>query len=251
MERASGAKSLSEVGQAMLVSSENAAEALQLVPFFNKLNTEEVSGLSEHLVLRRFSADQVIFHLGDPGGLLYIIATGKVKISRATPDGQEALLAILGPGDFFGELALLDDSPRSATASALEATETYTLHRDEFMNFIDSNPSFAHHVLDTLAKRIRHLNNQISDIFFLDLPGRLARTLLMLAANHGHQTDNGIRIDLALTQTDLAEMTGATRVSINKAVGRFRRAHYIAVERRYFTILNRNALETLIRQSGG
>jgi CRP/FNR family transcriptional regulator/CRP/FNR family cyclic AMP-dependent transcriptional regulator len=239
------------VKEGMPSSSNTAAQALQLVPFFNKLNPDEVGGLSEHLVLRRFSDGQVIFHLGDPGGLLYIISAGKVKISRSTPDGQEALLAILGPGDFFGELALLDDSPRSATAAAIDGTETFTLHRDEFMQFIDSNPRFAHHVLETLAKRIRHLNNQISDIFFLDLPGRLARTLLLLATNHGHPVDGGTVIDLALTQTDLAEMTGATRVSINKAVGRFRRAHWIKVEQRRFTILDQAALEKLIQHSGG
>jgi CRP/FNR family transcriptional regulator/CRP/FNR family cyclic AMP-dependent transcriptional regulator len=235
----------------MRSASNNAAQALQKVPFFANLSVDEAAGLGEHLVLRRFNTDQIIFHLGDPGGLLYIITAGKVKISRSTPDGQEALLAILGPGDFFGELALLDDSPRSATAEAIEQTETYTLHRDGFMAFIDSNPRFAHHVLYTLAKRIRHLNNQISDIFFLDLPGRLARTLLLLANDHGRREGDAVRIDLSLTQTDLAEMTGATRVSINKALGRFRRNHWIQVDGRHFTILDSQALERLIQVSGG
>lgn len=84
---------------------------LKQVPFFTKLNPEEAAALAERLIPRRFSPGQVIFHLGDPGGLLYIIIRGKVKISHSTPDGQEALLAILGSGDFFGELALLDESP--------------------------------------------------------------------------------------------------------------------------------------------
>jgi CRP/FNR family transcriptional regulator/CRP/FNR family cyclic AMP-dependent transcriptional regulator len=235
----------------MRSATNSAVQALQQVPFFANLNVDEAAGLGEHLVLRRFNPDQIIFHLGDPGGLLYIITAGKVKISRSTAEGQEALLAILGPGDFFGELALLDDSPRSATAEAIEPTETYTLHRDEFMEFINSNPRFAHHVLYTLAKRIRHLNNQISDIFFLDLPGRLARTLLLLANDHGRKVASGTLIDLSLTQTDLAEMTGATRVSINKALGRFRRAHWIEVDGRHFTILDKKALERLIQVSGG
>ena len=166
-------------------------------------------------------------------------------------DGQEALLAILGAGDFFGELALIDDSPRSATAEALETTETFTLHRDEFIDYLSKNPDFALHVLQTLAQHIRRLNSQISDIFFLDLPGRLARTLLNLARQHGKQVDDGIRIELSLTQTDLAEMTGATRVSINKALGRFRRSKWVRVQGRRFTILDADALENLIQVSGG
>ena len=230
---------------------EKAAKALQAVPFFTELPREEITELAGLLVMRRFSSGQVIFHHGDPGGLLYIISQGKVKISYSTQDGQEALLAILGAGDFFGELALLDDSPRSATAEALESTETLTLHREDFRHYLIANPDFAMHVLQTMAKHIRRLNSQLSDIFFLDLPGRLARTLLRLADEHGKDVDGCILIDLALTQTDLAEMTGATRVSINKTLGRFRRSGWVKTNGRRFTICDRAALEDLIQLSGG
>jgi CRP-like cAMP-binding protein len=235
----------------MVNSSDALALALKAVPFFANLNESDVSPLAQKLVIRRFSPSQIIFHLGDPAGLLYIISAGKVKISHSTADGQEAVLAILGAGDFFGELALLDDSPRSASAEAIEDTKTLTLHRDEFLNYLDNNPAFAHHVLNVLARRIRHLNSQISDIFFLDLPARLARTLLLLADQHGRSSPNGITIEISLTQTDLAEMTGATRVSINKAIGRFRRENWVRIDGREVTVLNRPALENLIRISGG
>lgn len=228
-----------------------ASKALQAVPFFANLNHDDAAQLSAHMIPRRFGPGQVIFHLGDPGGLLYIIREGKVKISHSTPDGQEALLAILGQGDFFGELALLDDSPRSATAESLESTETLTLHRTEFMRFIESHPSIARHVLTVLARRIRHLNAQISDIFFLDLPARLARTLLQLADDHGLPSPDGTTIQLTLTQTDLAEMTGATRVSVNKALGRFRKADWVKVKGHRFTVIDRDSLENLIALSGG
>ena len=228
-----------------------AAYALQTVPFFANLSNEEASSLAGRLIPRRFGSGQIIFHLGDPGGLLYIITQGKVKISHSTPDGQEALLAILGNGDFFGELALLDDSPRSATAEAIESTETLTLHRDEFLRFMNQNPGFASHVLQTLARRIRKLNDQISDVFFLDLNGRLARILLNLAHKHGKPVEDGILIDISLTQTDLADMTGATRVSINKTLGRFRRAKWVSVQGRRFIILDQDALENVIKMSWG
>ncbi len=235
----------------MRTRNNNAADALQVVPFFTNLNSDDANTLASRLVMRRFSPGQIIFHHGDPGGLLYIISSGKVKITHATPDGQEALLAILGQGEFFGELALLDNSTRSATAVAIQQTATLTLHRDDFRRFIAQNPDFAMHVLQTMAQHIRRLNGQLSDIFFLDLPGRLARTLLRLAEQHGKVTPDGILIDLSLTQTDLAEMTGATRVSINKTLGRFRRAGWVKTKGRRFTILDRDALVNLILISGG
>ena len=235
----------------MTTRSNSAAKALQQVPFFAKLDSSEADQLAQRLVIRRFSAGQIIFHHGDPGGLLYIMTKGKIKIAHSNPDGQEALLDIMGVGAFFGELALLDDSPRSATAEALEPTETLTLHREDFIRYIRSNPDFALHVLQTLAHTIRRTISQISDIFFLDLPGRLARTLINLADEHGKEGENGILIDLNLTQTDLAEMTGATRVSINKALGRFRRSKWVQVKGRKFTITDRAALVNLIQVSGG
>jgi len=234
----------------MAIRDSNAVQALQVVPFFANLGDEHANELATRLVPRRFGPGQVIFHLGDPGGLLYLISRGKVKISHTTPEGQEVVLAILGTGDFFGELALLDDSPRSATAVALEPTETWTLHREEFMHYLSENPGFALHVLKMLARVIRRLNTQLADIFFLDLPGRLARLLLNLSEQYGRKTGDGILIDLALTQTDLAEMTGATRVSINKALGRFRRSGWIRVSGRRVTVVDQAALESLIDISG-
>jgi CRP/FNR family cyclic AMP-dependent transcriptional regulator len=235
----------------MTVDSNAPADSLKNVPFFRRLSQNDVAALAKRLIIRRFGSGQIIFHLGDPAGLLYIITNGNIKFSHASADGKDAVLAILGKGDFFGELALLDDSPRSATAEAIEPTETLTLHRDDFLSFLDNNPLFARHVLHILAIRIRHLNSQISDIFFLDLPARLARTLLLLADQHGKPVDKGTVIELSLTQTDLAEMTGATRVSINKALGRFRRAHWVYVEGRKLTIVDPDALEHLIQISGG
>jgi CRP/FNR family transcriptional regulator/CRP/FNR family cyclic AMP-dependent transcriptional regulator len=228
-----------------------ATQALQSVPFFANLKEENARDLAQRMLPRRFGPGQIIFHHGDPGGLLYIIGRGKVKITHSTLEGQEALLAILGAGDFFGELALLDDSPRSATAEAIELTETLTLHREDFIRYLHQNPDFTLHVLKTMAQHIRRLNLQLADIFFLDLPGRLARTLLRLAEQHGREIEDGLLIDLILTQTDLAEMTGATRVSINKTLSRFRRAYWIRTEGRRFVIQDRDALVNLIQVSGG
>jgi CRP/FNR family transcriptional regulator/CRP/FNR family cyclic AMP-dependent transcriptional regulator len=230
---------------------QSAIKALQAVPFFAQLTSSELHELSRSLVRRRFNASQTIFHLGDPGGLLYIVDTGKVKIYYPNAEGQEVTLAILGQNDFFGELALFDDEPRSATAETLEPTYTYTLAREEFIRYVGQNPDFAMKVMSTLAKRIRAMNEQISDVFFLDLPGRLARKLLQLAEDHGEPVADGIYIPLHLTQTDLAEMTGATRVSVNKALRRFRKQGWVSVAGRRFTVHDPAELKNLIQLSGG
>lgn len=230
---------------------QSAINALKAVPFFAQLNNSELLELGRSLVRRRFNPGQVIFHLGDPGGLLYIVEQGKVKIYYPNSEGQEVVLAILGSNECFGDLALFDDSPRSATAETLEPTHVYTLHREEFMRYIRNNPEFAITLMGQLAKRIRQMNEQISDVFFLDLPGRLARKLLTLAEKHGEPNEKGIFIPLTLTQTDLAEMTGATRVSVNKALRRFRNAGWVSVNARRFTIQDPEALQDLIHFSGG
>lgn len=233
------------------VQQQSGKDALRTVPFFSGLNDSELSELSQSLVRRRFTANQVIFHLGDPGGLLYIIETGRIKIFFPNTEGNEVVLAILGQDEFFGELALFDDSPRSATAETVEDTMVYTLNRDEFMRYLGNNPGLSVKMLSTLARRIRLMNEQISDVFFLDLPGRLARKLLALAKDHGEETEDGLFIPMQLTQTDLAEMTGATRVSVNKALRRFRNAEWVSVEQKRFTIRDADALRDLIQLSGG
>lgn len=222
-------------------------DALQAVPFFTSLKKEDALDLAKKLVPRVFYVGQTIFHLGDPGGLLYIITHGKVKITRTTSEGNETLLVIFGRSDFFGELALIDDAPRSASAIALEKTEVLTLHRDDFLHFMDGNHDFAWQVLQVLTKRIRVLNERMSDIFFLDLPTRLARQLVELAKTHGVKRRDGILIDIYLTQTDLAEMTGATRVSINKAIGLFRRQGMLETQKRKFLIKDIDAFHHYIK----
>ncbi len=134
----------------------------------------------------------------------------------------------------------------------LKTIEEFEVNKsDEFLNYRDNIPDFARHALNNLARRIRHLNSQISDIFFLDLPARMARTLILLADQHGRETSDGVVIDLTLTQTDLAEMTGAARVSINKAIGRFRQANWVLIQGREVTVSYRDAFENLIRTSSG
>lgn len=225
--------------------------ALKSMLYFEKLNEAELEQLAAAVVLRQFSAGQVIFHMGDPGGLLYIVKSGKVKIYFPSIEGEETMLDIFGEGAVFGEFALFDNSPRSATAEAIEETEAYTLHRTEFLRVIRSNTDVAIQVMAGLAEMIRRMNTEINDVFNMPLPARVARKLLNLAENHGKVTMTGIVIPIKMTQTDLAKMTGATRVSINKVINRFKGEGWISVDGGVYTLKDSDALELLIRMSGG
>lgn len=230
----------------------NIIQAIRNVPYFASLDDSDLTEISRSMIRRKYAIDQVIFHMDDPGGLLYIILEGKVKVYRTNAEGNEAVLAILGIGEFFGELSLIDNEPRSATAEAIEAAQVYTLHRDDFLRFLKNNPAFSIQISSVLAQRIRSMNEQVSDVLFLDLPGRLARKLIQLAENHGEtQPDGSIYIPISLTQSNLAEMTGATRVSVNKALKVFRDAGWVTVANRKITINDMDALSNRIMISGG
>ena len=136
---------------------------------------------------RRFRRGEVIFHAGDPGDALFIIVSGEVKISLPSESGDEAILVRLQPGDVFGELALLDGAPRSATATALGAVETVVLPRDRFRDLIAEEPAVRDALLASLAAELRRLTTQVEELHFLDITGRLAACLVRLAADHGDE----------------------------------------------------------------
>ncbi len=175
-----------------------------------------------------------------------MIKEGKVKICIISPDGQEVSLAVLGKGEVFGEFALLDGLPRSADAVALEKVECYTLQRSDFHNAILKNPKIAILVLEALSKRLRTTNNMVEDLIFLDVYGRVAKKLLELADAHGVKTEEGVLIDVRLTQQELASMVGASRESVNKVLGYFTDKNFISTDKHRITIHRINDLKRRI-----
>lgn len=216
------------------------------VSFFADLPEEEIQGLSSATKRRNFRSGEVIFHRDDPGQVLYMIKEGKVKICIISPDGQEVSLAVLGKGEYFGEFALLDGLPRSTDAVALERVECYTLQRSDFLNAITKNPRIAILVLEALSKRLRTTDQMVEDLIFLDVYGRVAKKLLELADAHGVKTDEGILIDVRLTQQELASMVGASRESVNKVLGYFTDKNYISTDKHRITIHRINDLKRRI-----
>lgn len=214
-------------------------EALRRVRLFQGLDAENLSSLGRTLRRRRFRRGEVIFHQGDPGDALFIVASGAVKITLPSETGDEAILATLRAGDFFGELALLDGAPRSATAIALEASETWVLPRERFRELIASEESMRDALLASIAGELRRLTDHVEELHFLDITGRLAARLGRLAAEQGRSmSDGSIRLDGPITQSDLAAMIGCTRQSVNKMLGMFVDDGLIRVDRDAIVVLD-------------
>jgi CRP/FNR family transcriptional regulator, cyclic AMP receptor protein len=197
---------------------------------FAELPPSRLAELAQMVRRRTYRRGETIFHKGDPGNSLYLITDGQVKIVLPSDTGEEMTLGVLQTGDMFGELALFDGLPRSATMVAVENTEVLLLYRDDFLGFVGRNPEVATALLGVLSRRLRATDEWIEDAVFLDVPGRLAKRLLDLADRHGKQTDGGVEIDLKLTQQDLAAMVGATRESVNKHLGWMRDHRLIALD---------------------
>ena len=193
-----------------------AVEVLARCPLFAHGSRTILESLAGTLRRRRFRRGEVIMHQGDPGDSLHIVAAGAVKILLPSAEGEEAIIATLRPGDFFGELALLDGAPRSATATALEASDTLVLPRPVFMELLDTLPGLRDALLAGLAHELRRLTGHVEELHFLDLAGRLAMRLTRLAQEASPDTHGEIRLPWPYTQSDLAAMIGGTRQSVNR-----------------------------------
>lgn len=200
-----------------------ARDALAACRLFAGLDDGTLDLLAAALRSRRFRRDEVIFHADDPGDSLFIVASGSVKITLAADDGTEpAILTTIEPGGFFGELALLDGAPRSATAIAMDSVETHVLRRDAFDRLVDSEAGLRHALLASLAAEIRRLTAQVEDLHFLDLPGRLARHLLrQLDGDEERLAATEARLSWPYTQGELAGMIGGSRQSVNRLLADF------------------------------
>lgn len=220
--------------------------ALARVPLFSSFSTQELGFLEARVQHHSFQSGETIFQKDDPGMTLYMIISGLVRISLPSEDGLEIALAILTPGEFFGELSLLDGEPRSASAVAIEPTTTAALHREDFLDFLKTYPNAAMVVLTVLCARLRHTDSIVADAIFLDLPSRVAKKLLELADAFGHQVNDAVEIDLKLRQQDLASMVGATREAVNRALSALERRGILKVGKQKIIVLNPQALRDRI-----
>jgi len=211
---------------------------LKRVVLFSQLSDEMLVGLAPHLRRRSFRRGTMIFHKDQMGDALYIVEAGRVRIFRPEEGGKELDIDQKGPGDVFGEMALLDGQPRSASADAVEDTVAYTLSREEFQRAVAASPPLAAAVLAMLSRTLRHLMDYTETLAFLDVPGRLARVLLDLASRYGAKEDGSVLINVSLTQAELARMVGATRERVNRALASFRTQKLLELRGRKIAVLD-------------
>lgn len=225
----------------------DADEVLSRSALFSGLTpeaTEPARAAMKQLAVRR---GQTVFIEGEPGDSLYVLVQGKIKLSRSSSDGRENMLAVLGPGEVFGELSLFDPGPRTATATAVVDSTLAHLENSALQPWIDDRPEVAERLLMVLARRLRRTNNAIADLVFTDVPGRVAKALLSLAERFGSPADDGLRVTHDLTQEELAQLVGASRETVNKALADFASRGWLRLDSRAVVILDRERLERRAR----
>lgn len=232
---------------------EQIARSLELCTLFDGVPAHTLSAVATDARRRRFRRGQVIFHEGDPAETLHVIDAGRVKVTLVSPDGNEAILAVLGTGDFFGELALLDSGPRSATAQAMEKTETLEVNRNGFGTLLEDT-AVRKRVLERVAIAMRRVDRQIERLRFLDLTGRVALHLFDLAHEQGDRQDGSDTLSgpavvlLPYRQADLAAMVGASRQAVSRTLRELEREGLLQADGRRIMIPDLLRLE---RRAGG
>jgi CRP-like cAMP-binding protein len=216
------------------------ADFLAESPLFACLSGQDRLALAAKMRPRQFGRDEVVFHRDDPAGQVFLITSGTVKVSIPDEQGHEVVVALERGGDVFGELALFDEGPRSATVTALTETHTLALARQEFIAALEPNPDAMRRMLSLLVRTVRRSTGHVEDLVFLDLPGRVAKCLLDLAEAAGSD-----QVDL--TQEDLAGFVGATRVSVNRVLADLEKRGAIKIGRRHLELKDRALLQGDIR----
>jgi len=198
-----------------------ADDVLAEAPLFEALNEEDASALRAGIIDVHLDRGERLFAEGDTGDKLYIILSGKIKLTKAAPDGRENLLSVHGPGEMFGELSLFDPIPRTSSATAVTNAQLAGIAHDDLRSWLSTRPEVAMHMLQALAQRLRRINDVKADLVFTDVPGRVAKALLDLSERFGVQTPDGVQVNHDLTQEELAQLVGASRETVNKALADF------------------------------
>jgi len=218
-------------------------DALQRTLFFKDLPAEHLARLAMHVQHRHYETGHTVFKAGDPGNALFLITTGEVKITVKSPTNRDITLALLGPDDAFGEMSILDDSRRSATATATAPTDLLVVYRDDFLGVIEKEPAAVRGFLMALARIIRSMNEKLADIAMLDVHGRMAKALLGLVERHGAQVDDETKIDRKVTIDDLAGLVGMYPVQVERLMRDYQYENILKHENEYITIQRMDALK--------
>jgi CRP-like cAMP-binding protein len=215
-------------------------------PLFGALDARERSHMLSYAVMKRFAPGDLIFRKGDPGSEMSVIATGRIKICVGAESGKEAVLAILGPGEVLGEMAMLDGKERSADAVALSPSALLCLKRRDFLDAIRRHPEIAIGLLAALSERLRRTSMAVEDRYLLHFSARLAKVLLNLVALGDKPVLPGMRVDLPMSQKALASMVGASRETLNRQLHEWQEAGLVSTGKGYVILQDPDALQRIV-----
>lgn len=207
-------------------------DVVRTAPLFTALDDASAVSLRASMDSVKIAKGSILFAEGDEGDHLYVIIEGKVKLGTSSGDGRENLLSILGPGEMFGELSLFDPNPRTSTATAVTDAKLLSLGQAKLIPWLADHPPVALHLLAALAQRLRRTNEAVGDLVFSDVPGRVAKALIDLGERFGKQTDEGLFVHHDLTQEELAQLVGASRETVNKALADFAGRNWLKLDGR-------------------
>jgi CRP/FNR family transcriptional regulator, cyclic AMP receptor protein len=212
-------------------------ETLRAIPLFAHLRDDELGRVATAVRERSYPKHSIILFEDDPGDALYVVVTGQVKVVLIGEDGREVILSVLGSGDFFGEMSLIDDEPRSAHVIAMEDARLLVLRREDFQRALEETPRIALGLLRALSGRLRRADDKIGALVLLDVFGRVARALLELSA----EADSGL-ISRRVTHNMIAQMIGSTRETVSRTMRELADRGLIEVTRKGIRIADRTAL---------
>jgi CRP-like cAMP-binding protein len=196
-------------------------EVVRRAPLFTALDEAAAVSLRASMDTVKIAKGSILFKEGDDGEHLYVIIDGKLKLGTSSGDGRENLLSILGPGEMFGELSLFDPGPRTSTATAVTDAKLLSLSHEKVIPWLKQNPEVSLQLLTRLSQRLRRTNEAVGDLVFSDVPGRVAKALIDLGDRFGKTTPEGLLVNHDLTQEELAQLVGASRETVNKALADF------------------------------
>lgn len=214
-------------------------DRLRRVPLFEALGDEELGWLAEATRRRRFPKNCMVILADDRGDAFFIIESGQAKVSVTAPDGREVILSVLNPGDFFGDMSLLDGRPRSANVTTLGESEMLVLRRPDFLRAVESHPGIAVKLMVTLADRLRHADRQTASLALLGISDRVCGVLTSLAEEEAEETAEGYVIRRRPTHQVLASMTGTARETVTRVLRKLEDEGYIRTRGREMVILKR------------
>lgn len=220
--------------------------ALRDVPLFAELNETELAQLAQVCKTRLVTKGNVIFYEDDPGTSAYVIVSGQVKITHGAEDGREHIIGMLGEGDLFGEMSLIDGRPRSASAVSVDNVRILMIQRDEFLALLNANAAMTLKLLQALSLRLRAAGRNMSALAFLSAPGRIAKLLLDFGRELGEPTPEGLSFRCALSRMELASLAGTSRETVTRTLMEYQDRGFIAVDKNQITLRNEAKLEAMV-----